>query len=74
MLVDSAVGVTRFAYPHMTTKCTLLETCEWNTVQLPFRVTEFITSKTHRMNKSAFKQNKNILLNGSFAKCFSEEI
>ena len=38
-------------------------------VQLPFPVTELITSKTCRKNKSDLKQKKNILTNGSFAKC-----
>ena len=38
-------------------------------MQLLFWVTELITSETCRTNKSDFKQKKNILPNGSFAKC-----
>ena len=74
--MNSTIVVTRLVYPHMITKCTLLETYKYNKVQLQFQVTKLITSKTCRTNKSGLKQKKNpirkkrsYLMVASLAKC-----
>ena len=76
-LVNSTVDVARFLYPHVITKCTLLESYEQNKVQLPFRVTELTTSETCKTNKSDFKQKNPsylmvALLNVSFLRKYEE--
>ena len=67
--MEQYLTTSAFVDTHMITKYTLLETYEQNKVQLPFRVTELITSETCKTNKSDFKQKKNILPSGSFVKC-----